>query len=159
MSCCSFQDHHFSINLSAQETEYISLQDAIRTALDNNLQIKSSALSVDAQKALKGASWDIGKTNLDIEYGQMNSIMNDNSVSVSQSVSFPTVYINQKKLANAKVRSSEWELKKSQLEISTQVKQVYWNLAYLYSKQKLLIYQDSLYSPVSKGSRTESKIR
>jgi cobalt-zinc-cadmium resistance protein CzcA len=136
----------FANIISAQKNEYIKLQDAIRTALDNNIQIKSSAMSVDASKALKGASWDIGKTSLDLEYGQLNSIMNDNSVTISQSVSFPTVYLNQKKLANAKVRSSEWELKKSQLDVSTQVKQVYWNLAFLYSKQKLLIYQDSLYS-------------
>jgi cobalt-zinc-cadmium resistance protein CzcA len=131
--------------ISAQETKNIMLQDAIRIALDNNLQIKSSALSVNAQKALKGATWDLGKTNIDLEYGQMNSILKDNSVAVTQSVSFPTVYINQNKLAGAQVTSSEWQLKKSQLEVSNQVKQVYWHLAYLYSKQKLLIYQDSLY--------------
>ncbi len=136
----------FFCQISAQESKYIMLQDAISTALDNNLQIKSSALSVNAQKALKGASWDLGKTNVDIEYGQINSAFRDNSVAVSQSVSFPTVYINQKKLAGAKVTSSEWQLKKSQLEISNQVRQIYWHLAYLYSKQKLLLYQDSLYN-------------
>jgi cobalt-zinc-cadmium resistance protein CzcA len=87
----------------------------------------------------------------------MNSIMKDNSVSVSQSVSFPTVYLNQKKLANAKVRSSEWEFKKTQLDVSTQVKQVYWNLAYLYSKQKLLIYQDSLYSRFLRAAELRAK--
>jgi cobalt-zinc-cadmium resistance protein CzcA len=135
----------FFNKISAQDARHIMLQDAIRTALDNNLQIKSSALSVSGQKALKGAAWDIGKTNVDIEYGQMNSVLKDNSLAISQSVSFPTVYINQRKLANAKVSSSEWELKKSQLEVSNQVKKVYWHLAYLYSKQKLLIYQDSLY--------------
>ncbi len=140
-ACASF------INVTqAQEKRHISLQEAIKTALENNLQIKSSELKVDAQKALKGASWDIGKTNLDLEYGQMNSVLNDNIISVSQSISFPTVYINQKKLANALAGSSEWQLRKSQLEISTQVKQVYWQLAYLHSRHRLLSYQDSLYS-------------
>jgi cobalt-zinc-cadmium resistance protein CzcA len=152
-----FSGSSFAGIISGQQTDYINLEDAIRTALDNNLQIKSSALSVDASRALKGASWDIGKTNLDIEYGQMNSIMKDNSVSVSQSVSFPTVYLNQKKLANAKVRSSEWEFKKTQLDVSTQVKQIYWNLAYLYSKQKLLIYQDSLYSRFLRAAELRAK--
>jgi cobalt-zinc-cadmium resistance protein CzcA len=142
---------------SAQEARQIMLKDAIRTALDNNLLIKSSVLSVNAQKALKGASWDLGKTDVNIEYGQMNSILKDNSVGVSQSVSFPTVYINQRKLAGAKVSSSEWQLKKSQLEVSNQVKQVYWHLAYLYSKRKLLIYQDSLYNRFLRAAELRAK--
>jgi cobalt-zinc-cadmium resistance protein CzcA len=152
-----FSGSSFASIVSGQQNDYLNLEDAIRIALDNNLQIKSSALSVDASKALKGASWDIGKTNLDFEYGQMNSIIKDNSVSVSQSVSFPTVYLNQKKLASAKVRSSEWEFEKTQLDVSTQVKQVYWNLAYLYSKQKLLIYQDSLYSRFLRAAELRAK--
>ena len=152
-----FSGSSFGYKISAQNNQYISLQDAIRTALDNNLQIRSSALSVDAVKALKGASWDIGKTSFGLQYGQMNSIMNDNSVSISQSVSFPTVYLNQQKLANAKIRSSEWELKKSQLDVSTQCKQVNWNLAYLYSKQKLLMYQDSLYSRFLRAAELRAK--
>jgi len=143
--------------ICAQEAKHIMLQDAVRIALDNNLQIKSSALSVNAQKALKAASWDLGKTNIDIEYGQMNSILKDNSVAVIQSVSFPTVYINQNKLAGAKVTSSEWQLKKSQLEVSSQVKQIYWHLAYLYSKQKLLIYQDSLYNRFLRAAELRAK--
>ncbi len=105
------------------------MQDAIRMALDNNLQVRSAGLSVNTQKALKGASWDIGKTNVDLEYGQFNSYLKDNSISVSQSVSFPSVYINQKQLADAKVRSSELQLKGTQVEVSTEVKQVYWRLA------------------------------
>jgi heavy metal efflux system protein len=147
----------FFDSLYSQETKHIILNDAIRIALDNNLQIKSSALSVNAQKALKGAAWDIDKTNIDLEYGQMNSILKDNSVTVLQSVSFPTVYINQKKLANAKVNSSEWQLKKSQLEISNQVKKIYWHLAYLYSKQRLLIYQDSLFDRFLRAAELRAK--
>jgi len=146
MTLLCFSGSSFLNEAFSQQTKNINLQDAIQMALDSNLQVKTSGLAVNNQKALMGASWDIGKTNFDMEYGQFNSITNDNSFTVSQSVSFPTVYINQKKLANARVRSSELQHKGSQLEVSTQVKEVYWKLAYLYSKQKLLIYQDSLYS-------------
>lgn len=76
----------------------------------------------------------------------INSYNKDKSLTVSQSFAFPTVYINQNKLANANLISSEWQLKASHLEIATQVKLVYWQLAYLYSKHKLLVYQDSLFS-------------
>ncbi len=142
----------------AQQRKPVSLHDAIQMALDSNLSVRSSALSVDEQKALKGASWDIGKTNVDLEYGQINSYTRDNSFTVSQSFAFPTVYVNQHKLANAQIKSSEWQHKASQLEIATQVKQVYWQLAYLYSKQKLLSYQDSLFSGFLRAAALRAKV-
>ena len=126
-------------------------------ALDSNLAVRSSVYSVDVQKALKGASWDIPKTAIDGEYGQLNSYTKDNSFTVSQSFAFPTVYINQNKLAKANITSSEWQLKSSQLEIATQVKQVYWQLAYLQSKQKLFAYQDSLYSGFLRAAELRAK--
>jgi cobalt-zinc-cadmium resistance protein CzcA len=141
----------------AQQTKAINLHDAIQMALDSNLSVRSSVYSVDMQKALKGASWDIPKTAIDGEYGQINSYTRDNSFAVSQSFAFPTVYINQNKLAKATIKSSEWQLKSSQLEIATQVKQVYWQLAFLRSKQKLLVYQDSLYSGFLRAAELRAK--
>jgi len=141
----------------AQPTKTINLKQAVQMALDSNLAVRSSAYSVDVQKALKGASWDIPKTSIDGQYGQFNSYTKDNSFIVSQPFAFPTVYINQNKLANASVKSTEWQLKVSQLEIATQVKQVYWQLAYLHSKQKLFAYQDSLYSGFLRAAELRAK--
>jgi cobalt-zinc-cadmium resistance protein CzcA len=143
--------------IQAQETKRINLKQAIQMALDSNLSVRSSGYSVDVQKALKGASWDIPKTSIEGQYGQINSYSKDNSFSVLQSFAFPTVYVNQYKLASANVKSSEWQLKTSQLEKATQVKQIYWQLAYLYSKQKLFVYQDSLYSGFQKAAELRAK--
>jgi cobalt-zinc-cadmium resistance protein CzcA len=133
-------------NISAQQNRNISLQDAIRTALDSSLAIKSAGYSVDMRKALKGASIDLPKTSIEGEYGQMNSYTNDNSFSISQSFDFPSVYISKFKLANANITSSEWQYKMAMLELATKVKQVYWHSVYLAARQKLLAYQDSLYT-------------
>jgi len=130
----------------AQQTKVVDVKQAIQMALDSNLSVRASAYSVETQKALRGASWDIPKTSLEGEYGRINSFTKDNSLTVSQSFAFPTVYVNQYKLANANVKSSEWQHEASQLEIATQVKQIYWQLAYLQSKRSLLNYQDSLFS-------------
>ena len=138
--------------LEAQPVETINLKQAVQMALDNNLAVRSSVYSVDLQKALKAASWDIPKISVDGQYGQFNSYTRDNSIGVSQSFAFPTVYINQHKLAKANIKSSEWQSGVSRLEIATQVKQVYWQLAYLYSKQKLMAWQDSLYSGFQKAA-------
>jgi heavy metal efflux system protein len=131
---------------SAQNPKKVNLKDAIQLALDSNLSIRSANYSVDVQKAMKGASWDIPKTVLEGQYGQFNSYQNDNSISVSQAFDFPTVYINQNKLSKANIHSAEWGKESTRLDVATQVKQVYWNLVYLYSRKQLLNYQDSLYS-------------
>ena len=148
----------FLNTINAQPVKNVSIKEAVQMALDNNLSVRSSAYSVDVQKALKGASWDIPKTSLEGQYGQFNSYTKDNSFTVSQSFAFPTVYINQNKLAKANVKSSEWQLKSSQLEIATQVKQVYWQLAYLHSKLQLFIYQDSIYSGFVHAAELRAKI-
>ena len=136
----------FLNTITAQEAKHIELAEAVRIALNSNLTIRSSAFSLEVQKTLKSTSWDIPKTAVEIQYGRFNSYNRDNSYAISQSLAFPTVYANQQKLASAGIRMSEWELKVSQLEITTQVKQVYWQLAFLAEKQKLLTYQDSLFS-------------
>jgi cobalt-zinc-cadmium resistance protein CzcA len=143
--------------VNAQSAKTVTLQQAVQMALDSNLMVRSAAISVDVQKALKGAAWDLPKTNIEGQYGQFNSYSNDNGITLSQSLAFPTVYINQSKLADANVKSSEWQHKASQLEVVTQVKQVYWQLAYLYSKQKLLMYQDSLFSGFLRAAELRAK--
>ncbi|MFA6951183.1 MAG: efflux RND transporter permease subunit, partial [Lentimicrobiaceae bacterium] len=144
-------------NSYAQQVRTINVNEAVQMALDSSLVVRSSAYSVDLQKALKGVSWDIPKTDIDFEYGQMNSGDNDNSYTISQSFSFPSVYMNQHKLAEANVQSSRWQLKSTQLEMATLVKQLYWQLAYLYSKQKLFSYQDSLYGGFLRAAELRAK--
>ena len=148
----------FFTPITAQQIKAINLNQAIQIALDNNLTVRSSAYSVDVQKSLKGASWDLPKTSIEGQYGQFNSYSKDNSFTLSQSFAFPTVYINQNKLADANVKSAELQLKASQLDIATQVKQVYWQLAYLHSKQKLYKYQDSLYSGFLRAAELRAKV-
>jgi len=146
LSICFLIVTSFYSTSYAQVSKHVSLHDAIQTAIDSNLSVKSAALSTDAMKALKGASFDLPKTTIEGQYGQFNSYTRDNNFTISQSIAFPSVYINRSRLANANISSSEWQYKVSQVEIATRVKQVYWTWVYLATKQKLLAYQDSLYS-------------
>ncbi len=146
-----------SNNLMGQEVRTITLHDAIQMAIDSNLSVKSAAYSVEVQKALKGAAVDLPKTALDAEYGQFNSYNKDNSFIVSQSFEFPAVYIHRSKLANAYIKSSEWQYNVAQLELASQVKQVYWYNVYLVANQELLSYQDSLYSGFLRAAELRAK--
>ncbi len=143
--------------IDAQQSRVTNLHEAIQMALDSNLTVKSAALSVDMQKALRGSSIDLPKTIIEGQYGQFNSFTNDNSFTVSQEFAFPSVYANRYKLANANIKSSELQYMVSRLELATQVKQVYWQLVYLTSRQKLLAYQDSLYSGFLRAAELRAK--
>ncbi len=147
----------FPANLKAQGVRRINLHEAIRTALDSNLTIKSAGYSIDVSKALKGSAVDLPKISIDGQYGQFNSFIKDNSFAVSQSFAFPTVYSNRYKLANANIKSSEYEYKSAQLEMASQVKTVYYQYVYLDSKRKLLMYQDSLYTGILRAAELRAK--
>lgn len=130
---------------------------AIQMALDSNLTVRSSNLQVDLERALKGAAIDIGKTSIEGQYGQFNSATKDNGLTVSQSFAFPTVYINQRKLADTKIKSSQWAQQVSQLEIATQVKQLYWQLAYLHSTKTLMQEQETLFEGFLKAAEARAQ--
>ncbi|MEI6575623.1 MAG: CusA/CzcA family heavy metal efflux RND transporter [Bacteroidota bacterium] len=135
----------------------LSLQDAIQMALDKNYTLHTAALTVKEQAAQKGAAWDIPKTSIDGQYGQFNSNTNDNSFTISQSFAFPSVYVNQQRLARANVKSSQYQEKAQQLEVATQVKQVYWQLVYLYSRSRQMQTKDSLFSGLSRAAELRAK--
>ena len=141
----------------AQQTRTVTLHEAIQAALDSNMAVRSASYSVDASIALKGAAVDLPKTAVDGQYGQINSLSNDNSISISQSFEFPSVYVNRYKLADATMKSSEWNFKVSQLEVATQVKQLYWQYVFLAAKKKQMVYQDSLYNGILRASELRVK--
>jgi len=143
---------------SSAHAQTLSCDQVLKMALDSNLTVRSSGLQVDLERALKGAAVDIEKTSIEGQYGQFNSATKDNGLTVSQSFAFPTVYVNQRRLADSKIKSSQWQHQVSQLEIATQVKQLYWQLAYLHALKTLLHEQETLFAGSFKAAslRAES---
>ena len=125
---------------------YQSIDEVIETALKNNPNIKVSRLQTDQQQALKGSSFDLPKTDFSLDYGQTNSIAdNDTRFNVSQKFAFPTLYNSQNKLAKTKIEASELNEAVLENELISQVKSTYYELWYLKSKQTVLQKQDSIY--------------
>ncbi|MGE5424403.1 MAG: CusA/CzcA family heavy metal efflux RND transporter, partial [Syntrophothermus sp.] len=143
----------FPAGLFSQNPRPIDLRSAISIALDSNLSLHSSKHYMDAEKAAKGTAWDLPKTAFSGEYGHINSPETDNSYSITQEFAFPTLYISQGKFLGAKLKNSQMEYRSSELEIATKVKQVYWQMVYLESLERLKEYQDSLYTGFLKAAR------
>jgi cobalt-zinc-cadmium resistance protein CzcA len=124
----------------------ISLQAALDSAVKNNLSVKSSQLNVQYNQQLTGTAVDIPKTNITVDYGQINSISNDTRFGISQSISFPVIYTRQKSLLMAQAGKSMSELHYARAQIKGQVKELFYNILALHEKEKLLLYADSIYA-------------
>ena len=82
----------------------INLETAIETALKNNTSLKNEQLKSDYKKQLIKTSFAIAPVNVYAEYGQINSFYNDTKFGISQTLNFPSVYTNQRKLL-----TQEWQ--------------------------------------------------
>ncbi len=138
-------------------TQKMSIEQVMETALKNNAKLKTANYEIDYSKAIKPTAFDIGKTNAVLMYGQYNSINMDNNITVTQNISFPTVFSNQYKLNDALVKSNELKLQIAQNELIYEVKMAYFGLLYLQSERKLLTLQDSIYSNFYKAAELRLK--
>jgi cobalt-zinc-cadmium resistance protein CzcA len=133
-------------HVSAQENpKSISLQAAIDTALKHNLQAQGAQLTAQAEKLRQQTGWDIPKTELNGEYGQINSPTKDLRIGLTQSFSFPSVYINQKRSLQENYLVADLKRQVTELDIKTNVRSLFYELVYLQEKRKLLLYADSIY--------------
>ena len=137
---------------SLVNSRVVTVQQAVEIALTNNQAVKSSQLQVSKQQAIQGTAFDLGKTSLNLQYGQFNSIKRDNNISVQQNIPFPGLIKNQRNLYDAQVRSSELNLSVTQNELVRQVKSTYAQLSYFKALQKLYKSQDSIFSNFLKAS-------
>lgn len=133
-----------SMNVKAQSP--ITLQQAIDTALVNNLAVKNEKLRTDYHQKLIKSGTTIPTTNIGGQYGQINSFYPDLNLGISQTLSFPTVYSRQKDLLTEEWKSSILNLKIKETELKKMVTEVYFNLLYIQQKRKILLENDSLFS-------------
>lgn len=132
---------------SAQEAKQVNtLEEAISIGLANNGSVLVAKTKIAIEKQGYKSSFNPGKTSLGFQLGQYNSFENDFSFSIGQNFEFPTVYSNQKKLAGERTKGSQQFLAVTENELKRNIRQVWYQLAYLEAKQNLLLYQDSIYA-------------
>jgi len=124
----------------------ITLQQAIDTALANNLTVKNERLKREYHQQLIKSGANIPATNLVGEYGQMNSIYTDAKLGISQTINFPTVYSRQKEVLNEEWKSSVLHVGIQEAQLKKHVTQVFFTLLYLRQKKNLLLKNDSIFS-------------
>ncbi len=131
---------------TAQGTSAISLEEAVETAMRDNLYLKDATLRSSAEKELIGTAWDLPRTAIDLEYGQINTNFNDDRLSVSQTLSFPTVYARRRAMLRHSANGVAWEQRLREREVKVQVRSTYHELLILKEEMRLLREADSIHT-------------
>lgn len=143
----------FASNIaSAQSPRIVMLDEAITTALNQNNSIKAAGLQVDYNKQLRATAGDIGKTNVLLTYGQFNSFYNDNNISLSQTLPFPSSFRRLGQLYEAMAQNAQLSKVAIENNVRFEVRSAYYSLVYLKEYQKLLQKQDSIYGQFLKSA-------
>ena len=122
-----------------------TLEEAVTMGLSNNGNVQVAKTNVELQEQGKKAAFDPGKTNVGVQYGQYNSFENDFAFNLNQQFDFPTVYTNQHKLAKEKTEGSQMQLAVTENSLKRDIRQSWYQLSWLREKEKLLLYQDTIY--------------
>lgn len=124
----------------------LTVEDAISSALKNNLSLQSQQLKVKSSDALKKSPFELPKTNLNFQLGQYNSINQDKAIQVSQNIPFPTYYSAKAGLYRAELKANEFLQQATSNEIKAQVQSYFYQLQYLQNSKRYLQELDSLYN-------------
>ena len=122
----------------------LTLDAAISQAKANNPQIRAGTYQIKAKQTLRRAAYDVPKTSFDLEFGQYNSNLFDQSIGIRQEIPNPRNKRAGVAFADANIRSAELFLAVSENELVFEVRSAWYELTYLLEKQRLLESQDSL---------------
>jgi len=127
------------------DLKIISVDDAISTALKNNLEVQSQQLNVQSSTILKKSVFELPKTDVNFQFGQYNSIHQDKAFQILQSIPFPTYYTAKSGLYKAELQGSQLQQQVTANEVKAQVQYWFYQLQYLQTAKKQLQSLDSLY--------------
>ncbi|MCY7350500.1 MAG: TolC family protein [Cytophagaceae bacterium] len=131
----------------------LTLQAALQTGQQQSLLLQSATLDVQQQQALRRTAFDLPRTNVDVQYGRIQTFRNnDYTVGLVQTFAWPGLYRAQAELFNRNVGLSQNRLRLSRVELASGIKQVYYQLLVDQRRLELLLSQDTLYQTAARAA-------
>ncbi|RKS02182.1 CusA/CzcA family heavy metal efflux RND transporter [Flavobacterium sp. 102] len=130
--------------LPAKAQTKITLEEALKTALENNQSVKIERLKSDYQQKLIRSATNLPTTNVNSEFGQINSSYNDTRFGISQSFDFPMVYNRQKKVLTSEWKTASALVLLKEAALKKEITQTFYAILSLTEKEKLLQKSDTL---------------
>jgi cobalt-zinc-cadmium resistance protein CzcA len=140
------------LSLSGYAQGGLTVDDAVRTALERNRSIAAARLDVKARDALRKTAREVPKTDLTAMLGQYNSYKFDQNFTLSQTIPNPGVFKARSSVLESQVKSAEIQVAVSENDLRFQVKSVWYESAYLAELERYLATQDSLYTDFARAA-------
>lgn len=130
----------------ANAQENITYEQALEKAFQQNGTLKNSKLISEYQEKLKATYLDIPQTEVSAQIGQINGVETDNSFSISQRFSFPTVYTKRKQMLDAEWNASIINQNLTKAQLTKEVADIFYRILTLQEKKKVIEYISQLYN-------------
>ena len=131
----------------------VTLDEAVKLALDNHPRLKSAEASVERTKTMRGESWELAPTTVDYSFGQLNGTeRKDREISITQSVGSLLTPFYKNALIRRQTETGTRYTELVRREIVAEVKRA-WSY-YLYTQELCKLYadQNALASELSRTS-------
>ena len=149
----------FSGQIQAQQ--FLTIDDAIDLAIENNAKLKSYALVVEEKDALISSAFNFEKTAIYYGYDENNLALNNrplNVFGITQNFRFPTVYFAERNLKKASHQMAKANYELQLLSLKKQVHNAYYGLSFANEKIKTISYLDSLYGQFARASERKFQL-
>jgi len=132
----------------------LTLDEAVRLAIENNKELASYSLKVKETEALKRTALSIDKTLVFYGYDQNNIAENGyplKVIGVEQNFNFPTTYMSHSKANKINILIADAEVDRQKQILTKNVSQSYYEILNILNRQKYYSEIDSLYRSLNNG--------
>ncbi|GAB3918375.1 CusA/CzcA family heavy metal efflux RND transporter [Larkinella terrae] len=140
-----------------QTPQLVTLQQALQQAANQNGQLRTAALRVSQEQALRQTAYDAGRLSATLMLGQYNSRRFDNNLAVTQTIPNPALMRRLAQLNDQTVSARQAEVSVTQNDVQYGVKSVYYELNHLYQKRNLFQQQDTILAEFVKAANLRIK--
>ncbi|GAB3288613.1 hypothetical protein GCM10027348_04480 [Hymenobacter tenuis] len=131
----------------------LTLEQAVQTGLRQSLLVQGGALEVERQRALARTGYDVPRTVVDFQVGQISGPLRDQSLNIVQQTALPGVYGAQRRLLEGQVLTAEQRVRAQRRELTRTIRSTYYELLLSYRRAALLRRQDSLYRRAARAAK------
>lgn len=141
-----------SLATQAQAAKTLPLDSMLAMGVRQNLQLEADRKATTYWSAMAERVFELPKTQLGVEYGNINSFNNDTRFFVSQGFYMPAVYRRQRELYDAHRLSADAGLAVRENEIRREIRLAYYGMQDNLLRRELLQQLDTVYANLLKAA-------
>jgi cobalt-zinc-cadmium resistance protein CzcA len=135
----------------------IRLDSLLAMASRQNLTLQANRKNAAYWEALSSKTFELPRTQMGVEYGNINSFNRDTRIFISQGFQMPAVYSRQKEYYQSGLYANQGLLAWKELELAREIRLQYYYLQSLVEKDSLLAQLDSVYARLAKAAELRLK--